>query len=195
MKQSDIEGARGQALLNIQECLSSRLRFPRNVFVGSWDHYSFFDSDRVFDGSFVDQVKTLLDIEGATCACLVKLDAATETEADDRRFFIERGTTPESYMRLLAGEHTAQGWIFDFGRFGCASELSQWAIYCERNNEIATIAIKSNSMFEHYRLPLARLKASRISDAVSKPSSYGFSPEALSTEWRTVLLKESDVPA
>jgi hypothetical protein len=190
MEKNRISSECESALLNVEKCLAPDVRFPRNVFVGQWDQFFFFDSDLLFDSAFVDQVKTLLDIEGAACACLVNLDISTETAGGNRQFFIDRGTTPSSYKDLLRGEHPGQGWIYDIGRFGCVSDLRQWAIYCERNSEIATIAIRSQSAIDRYGLFLSRLNAMRVTDAVSKPISYGFSPEALSAEWRNVLLQE-----
>jgi hypothetical protein len=190
MEENDISSVCGRAVLNVKKCLAPEFRFPRNVFVGRWDQFFFFDADRIFDSAFVDHVKTLLAIEGAACACLVNLDASTETADGDRQFFIDSNTTVSSYKDLLRGHQPGEGWIHDIGRFGCASDLCQWAIYCERNNEIAAIAIQSQPAFDRYRLLLSRLKATGVTDAVSKPMSYGFSPEALSREWRDLLIRE-----
>jgi len=192
MEESEISRKCGSALLGVDECLAPAVRFPRNVFVGPWGYYFFFDSDRIFESAFVNQVKMLLHIEGSSCACLVNLDASAETASSHRRFFIDRSTAPNSYKDFIKGERPGQGWIHSIDRFGCASNLCQWAVYCERGSEIAVIAIRSQFAFDRYSLPLSGLKAVRIRDAVSKPISYGFSPEALSTEWRNVLIHEYD---
>jgi hypothetical protein len=178
-----------KALSNIGHSLDEARRFPRNVFRGQWSTY-FFDSDRIFDGGFVEQVKGLLDIEGGVCACLINLDCTAEADRDDHVLFIERSTAPDIYRGLLRGAHPGRGWIHDMGRFACSSDLCQWLIYCERASEIAVIGIRSGASVERYAPLLSQLNAAQIAEAIGKPLSYGFSSEALSSQWRSELLKD-----
>lgn len=74
-------------------------RFPRNVFVGDWADVLFFDSDWMRESDFVDHVKAFLDVDGAQCACLWKLDS--EDPNEPRFVFVRQQTTSEEYRALL----------------------------------------------------------------------------------------------
>lgn len=165
-------------------------RFPRNVFGPAWCEFFFFDSDWMFDPAFVGYVKALLEVEGASCACMTNIDAAGGNERRDSRFIIDRTTTPEAYRSLLAGKGPTVGWINDIERFGCTSEVSEWCMYCERASEIAVIAVRRGVSPERYLPVLAPFKAARLADAVKQPLAYGFSSQALSEAWRSELLIE-----
>lgn len=176
-----------EAVSSIKLSLDLTRRFPRNVFCGEWSTF-FFDSDWILDAAFVETVKALLLVEGSACACLMNVDRPTSSERD-RLFFIEADTTPDSYQALL-GREPPDGWVYDFGRFGCSSNLGQWVMYCEHTNEIAVIGLRSGVRVEPYAPILARFGAARIGEAIRLPLSYGFSPDALTPQWRNELLRE-----
>jgi hypothetical protein len=166
-------------------------RFPRNVFVGDWADFFFFDSDWMFDTVFVQIVKSLLEVEHAACACLANLDTPQNGDRGEGRvFFLTRETTGETYGSLLKGTGAGNGWIYDIDRFGCTSDVGDWCMYCERNNEIAVVAIRRNVAVGSYVSVLAKCKAMRIDDAIRQNHSYGFSEKALAPQWCSEFLQE-----
>jgi hypothetical protein len=187
---STIRSDRTRALLNLGKAVDVRRRFPRNVFLGQWRDFLFFDSDWIFDAAFVEQVKLLLAIEGGTCVCLANLEGDPQLYQDEQPLFIEQSTTQGVYRSFLGGSDPINGWMYNVGRFGCTSDVGQWCIYCERRSEIAVIGFLSSAPTEPYMPLVAQLKAARIADAIEGRLSYGFSPEALSEQWRGMLLQE-----
>jgi RHS repeat-associated protein len=80
---------------------------------------------------------------------------------------------------------------FRFIRVACASDVGEWCMYCEPNNEIAVIALRQADAAARYASAMARVRATRLEDATREPPlSYGFSERALSREWREQLLRE-----
>ncbi|HEX7116118.1 MAG TPA: hypothetical protein VF193_13395 [Steroidobacter sp.] len=162
------------------------LRFPHNVFSSSWDAYLFFDSDWIFEASFVESIKALLALEGAACACLEYLD----TPSGDDAVSIDRTTDPSVYKAKLQGTSPGRGWLHEFGRFVCTSDLSNWFIYCERAAEIAVIAIRGRLSPELCANVLSDTGCVDIETALRDEISWGFSPAGLSKEWAAQLLRE-----
>lgn len=161
--------------------------FPNNVFLGEWSAYLFFDSDWVFDPTFVEQVKRLLSLEGSTCACLVALDNPRD---DENHLYVLSSTEASEYRLRLLGDGPDNGWVYDFGRYACSSELSNWFIYCERSAEIAVIALKKDIPVDRAQDTLSAIGAVSIEEAIAGPLSFGFSPEGLSDDWRARLIRE-----
>jgi len=76
-------------------------------------------------------------------------------------------------------------------RLGCASDVGEWCMYCEPNNEIAVIAFRQTEAAARYASAMARVHATRFEEAIREPPlSYGFSERALSREWRDEFLRE-----
>lgn len=119
----------------------------------------------------------LLELERATFACVVSLDRAIEVKHSGPLFAIDRDTTPDDYRAVLRGAQPGEGWIHDMGRFGCSSDIGQWSMYCERNNEIAVIGIPSSMPLERYQPVLRQLHAVHIAAAIENSLSYGFSAD------------------
>jgi len=186
----DLDQACAKAAYSLETHIQVDRRFPRNVFSPNWCEFFFFDSDWMFDVAFIEQVKTLLEIERATCACLRNLDATSDDKGIASRFFIGRATTAEEYGSLLRGSAPGLGWICDIERFACSSEISQWCMYCERNNEIAVIAFRQGSSPEQYTKVIKSFKAVPIAEALAQPLAYGFSSQVVSEGWRRELQKE-----
>jgi hypothetical protein len=178
------------ALSNVAKVVDRNRRFPANVFVGIWSEFWFFDSDRIFDEGFIGEIKSLLDIEGAACACLLNLDRATHQDAAEARFFVGAETNPEDYRVTLVGARPGSGWVHNVDRFAGTSDGSQWGIYCERASEIAVVALRSGIPTTSYIPVIKKLEAAPIDEAIRAPLSYGFSASALSSQWRHELLRQ-----
>jgi hypothetical protein len=173
---------------NVRAGVNPERRFPRNVFVGNWKDFLFFDSDWMTDPDFVEQVKTFLDVEGAECACLWKLDSEDANQPEF--FFVRAQTIPDEYRVLLAGPTPGYGWVSAMERLACASDVGEWCIYCEPNNEIAVIGFRQKSVSARFSQAMSHFRAERIDLAIREPLSYGFSQVAASPEWRDAFLRE-----
>ena len=75
-------------------------------------------------------------------------------------------------------------------RYGLASDAGCWCIYCERNNEIAVIAVDRIGSSTEFRRAIEQLDSLPIKQAIEKPVSYGLSSRGLSVKWRNKLLQE-----
>ena len=176
------------ARANVRAGINPDRRFPRNIFVGDWSDFFFFDSDWMRESDFVEHVKAFLDIEGGQCACLWKLDSE---DANEPRFFFVRGqTTSEEYRARLAGTTPGYGWLDAMERLACASDMGEWCMYCEPNNEIAVVGFRRVDAASRYSSAMARFHAARFETAIQEPLSYGFSERALTDEWRENFLRE-----
>lgn len=175
---------------NAREILVPGKNLPENVFRDEWEIFLLFDPDRIFEVEFIDQVKLLLQAEGAKCASLVKLGEATGRTDGDGSFLIDNETDGFEYKKVLKGHDVGEGWIYDMGRFVCASNLKGWAIFCERNNEIAIFAVKSSLLYERIRFLISRMRASSISDAIGNHGLYNLPDGIISDAWKRTLIRE-----
>jgi hypothetical protein len=188
---TDVESACGTASANLTNKIDVGSRFPRNVFVGNWARFFFFDPDWMLEPDFVSRVKAFLDVENSKCACLSLLDTSPHvTQQQQRSLHISRQTGQDEYNLLLEGSGPGMGWIYEFGRFGCTSDIGQWCIYCEASNEIAVVAIQRDVLIDGYMPLLDEIKALPIRDAIGSHLSYGFTDRVITSEWRLEFEKE-----
>ena len=190
MAMSDSKTYCSSAVANIDQMIDAQRQLPQNVFTGRWASFHIFDSDCMFESTFVDTIKDLLRAQGGKCACIRNANAAQDTSADNRFFCVVDATSAVDYQRVLSGANAGDGWIYEMGRFACASDAGQWCIYCERSNEIAVIAMRARPENIAYQRVLSRLGAKCVEDALLGETIYGLSPRALSPEWRRLLQSE-----
>jgi hypothetical protein len=180
------------ALENLRHAIDWTRKLPENVFSDAWNQFLFFDSDRIFASQFhfVDQVKTLLEIENGKLACMVNLDEVVSgKDVNHCAIFVNPKMTDEEYISLLQGPTVAEAWIYNVDRFGCTSDVGQWCIYFERRNEIAIIAFQEQNALAKYASVIAQLGALTLNRAIEKPPSYAFTPNGVAWKWRDELLK------
>ncbi len=164
-------------------------KFPEKVFIGELNHFSFFDSDWIFETKFVEKIKAVLVAERSACACISNLDAiASGVSADEASFIIDQSTTDADYALALKGSQSKPGWNCGVDRFACSSETGTWCIYCERRNEIAVVATKASLAPDVRERLVDSVKALPIRQAIEQSHIYGLSAKALSPEWRTALI-------
>ncbi len=181
------EDFRDVALRNVRAGVEPARRFPRNIFVGEWSDFLFFDSDWMTEADCVKHVKALLEIESGRCACLWNLDS--NGDGEPTVFFVRKETTVDDYRALLAGKVAGYGWLDGMERLACISDVGEWCMYCEPNNDIAVIAFRQSGAAPRYSSVMTRFRAQSIELAIREPQSYGFSRLAASPEWRQVLLR------
>jgi hypothetical protein len=74
---------------------------------------------------------------------------------------LNASTKTDDYEERLRAGGMANAWLYDISEdYGCASDVGQWCIYCERQSEVAVIAIKSIEMMKMCHVPLRLLGAS-----------------------------------
>lgn len=173
---------------NVRQGVGVDRRFPRNIFVGDWSDFFFFDSDWMTAPDFVEHIKVFLNIEGSRCACLWRLD--TEETNEPSVLFVRERTTADEYRRLLAGNAPGHRWVDAMERLACASDVGEWCMYCEPNNEIAVIGFRHKRASARYAAAMRQFRAEPIGLAIKEPLSYGFSQVARLPEWRDQFLRE-----
>jgi hypothetical protein len=172
-----------KAFANVVDALLPGVGFPYNVFKDSWGNFLFFDADAVFFGHFIWVVKDLLRIESAHSECLVNLSRKSTTDFDEGACMClhSETTTDQFQERIRAGGDGA--WLSDItDNYGCASDLGEWCIYCERQSEVAVIAIKRAELMKSIHVPL-RMLGARPAESLWKPEP----PSLISKggeEWR-----------
>ncbi len=181
---------RKKALSNLSTELRLDCRFPKNVFRNGWDQFFFFDPEWIFEPQFVGRVGILLGEEGGSCACLTNLEEArAKGDLEQASLFLDGSMGTETYMSLIRGSSIGSGWLYQMDRYGCTSDANRWCIYCERNNEIAVLAVRENGVHDIFRSVIVQLNALPIDKAIENPPSYGLSQRVLPLEWRNKLLQ------
>lgn len=173
---------------NLSMAINTHIEFPKQVFWESWINFLFFDPDWVINPNFVEIAKLLLEIEGSHCAYIVDLD--DDPNIKQHSFYFNKDTTIIDYQ-LVLGDKTmkAGGWIDNFSRYACISDIGQWCIYCERGSELAVIAFREHVSVEKYKVVIDKLKAVEISYGITTQHIYSLS-ESTFPKWREDLLEQ-----
>ena len=159
-----------------------RKRFPENVFSGGFFEFYFFNSDLLFSGKFISIIKAILDCNVNEEACIFNL--CNKSECD--YYCFSANTDSSDYMKFLQGANQS-GWLYGAGYFICTPSSGAWAIYCEKDNEIAVIAISSPSVSTSEVVSL--LGGMEVNKALSLPINYAYSASALPPRWIDELKK------
>lgn len=120
------------------------LRLPERVFAGAWGSFFFCESDRLFDAGFLDVTIKFLDRENSRVACLLNLDKTylIRLEESASAIFLDHSSTGAQYVHALKEGGTARGWFYAVDRYVCCSDIGEWCIYCEKDNDIAIVAVR-----------------------------------------------------
>lgn len=169
------------AKTNINKMIDVDKYFPQFVFKQATYRTFFFDSDWIFDSKFINVIQKISSITNTSAVFFFKLDEI------DTPLSVNANETPEQYLKLLQGGGPATGWLYDMGRYAVVSDTEKWAIYCERESEMAVISI-CDELIAQMQPILDSINAFSIQKALSGVGSYGFSDHALSPEWKSLLL-------
>ena len=183
---------REKAISNLNFAINTNSGFPARVFRHDWEHFLFFDSDRIFEPSFVDWGNRLLKIEMGNCAYICDLDSDVSNEKAEgpSSFCFGEDDTGEAFVPILCDpSKSATGWIYNFGRFTCISDVGQWCIYCERDNEIAVMAFRDKEISRLCHSVGADFKAEPVAQALAGPLSYGFMQRPENSKWLHRLME------
>lgn len=163
-------------------------RFPHQIFVGEWIDYFFFYPEAMFEACFIDVKNLLLREENASTVALVNLGNVNQkAEAGPRAIFLYRDTTPQRYISELVGDGTATNWMFLMDRYVCASEKGNWVIYCEKENDVAALAV-GGAISTFACSQLAKLLSAKSIRSISVPGNgQSFDFQKLVPEWKSAL--------
>jgi len=170
--------------------IDSAVRFPSQVFLGNWGAFLFCESGRVFSSGFAVIAAGLLHAEGAEVCCLLNLSETDRMVYEEAAMlFIDTEMESHTYDAALRRGGPAKGWLFSMDRYGCASDRGGWSIYCERENDVAVIALRQPDDTETYAECLEQLHAEPISvlleTGFAAPVPFG----QLTEPWRRGLVQ------
>jgi len=186
-----IEKARETAFGHVVSSISLMASLPSQVFTGDFSEFMFFESDRIFAPPFVEVIREFLIAEQATSCCLVNLSRThTMTNSHDAAIFLEPQVTSVEYDAHLRSGGPTTGWLFSMDRYGCASDSGSWSIYCEKNNDVAVVALRSGSAAEKFASPLRNLHAEPINKLIHQGTAGPFPFSSLTPKWRKELSKQ-----
>jgi hypothetical protein len=179
------------AVRNAISRINSERRFPCQVFVGDWTDYLFFHPEILFEAHFVDVKNVLLKEENASVIAVVNLgNANSNAEEEPRAIFLDRDTTPNDYIAGLMGDGSAMSWMFLMDRYVFASDKGHWSIYCEKENDVAVLAV-GEAVSRFTRLQLGKLLNARSIRSVPMPGNGPlFDFQKLVPEWKSALTAE-----
>jgi hypothetical protein len=189
------DGPSKGVLENATQTINIKRRFPENVFLNEWVNFKFFDSDWIFNPEFVDKIQMVLNAEGGTCACLLNLDELAASTAKEPWLFINKTMTSEAYMVGLRGSSVREGWVYGMDRFSCASDTGQWCFYCEKDSEMAVVAMKESGPKNGFESVIQQFGALTIDQAIAKPLAHVFSQNHMLPEWRVKITKAYAAPS
>jgi hypothetical protein len=168
--------------------INDEARFPEQVFRGHWGAFLFFESDYVFSADFAAKATELLQAEQADVCCLLnfnKTDTMTYDSAAMR--FITEGTSEHDYDAMLRQGGPAHGWLFGIDRYGCSSDRGGWSIYCEKQNDIAVIALREPDDKKKYAACLKHIHALPITELLEPGAEVAIWFKRMRGSWRRGL--------
>lgn len=168
--------------------INKEARLPENVFNNKWDDYLFFEPDNIFDEKFIDIKNILLNEEGAAKIALINLgNMPGGYGGDPSAVLLDKRTMRSEYISLLMGDGSPNNWIFLMDRYVCASDKGNWCIYCEKENDIAVLAVRT-TLHKSTILRLQKfLRATSIKAIYEEKSDSFFNFGKLVSSWKTNL--------
>jgi hypothetical protein len=160
------------------------------VFVGSWHEFLLCESDQIFVQDFAEVAAELIRMERATCCCLLNFDRTPVIEYERAAaLFFDEALTKTGYHSLLKEGGSSSGWIYHMERYGCASDIGEWCIYSEKNNDIAVIALRNPDGAAKFSSPLKKLYAHSIQTFLEMGPSSPIPFSMLVEPWKRGLLE------
>lgn len=165
--------------------------FPKNIFSEAWKDYLFFEPSMLFQPIFIEVTHFLLREERASVLALINLDRnGPGDHGDASAIFLEANTKASEYIAQLKGDGTPMNWLFLMDRYVCASDKNNWVIYCEKENDIAVLAVCPALSTEACLRVEALLKAKSIKNALDPGDNQRFDFNPIVPEWRASLIAE-----
>jgi hypothetical protein len=186
-----VELLKTTAFENALSCIRGERRFPAQIFWRDWADYLFFDPSILFEAGFIQAKNLLLRQDDSYVIAMINLgNGSTEIQAEVRAIYLERNTTPKEYISELMGDGSPTNWLFLMDRYVLASEKGHWSIYCEKENDVAVLAVDV-CVSEFTCSQLAKtLDAKSIAAALFPSRDKLFDFHKLTPEWKSALTAE-----
>jgi hypothetical protein len=179
-----------KAFSNVVKALDFGRTLPDRVHVGRWSDFLFFQSDHLFASDFPGVVGELLSIEQAHVACLLNVDKTEMFEFESiAAIFLDAMIGGVAYEEKLRDGGPADGWLYRVDTYACASDVGEWCIYCEKNNDVAVIGLRDVGGIGKFEMPLKRLWAKPIGELIDGGRSSAFPFNKLVPAWRQGLVQ------
>jgi len=181
---------RDEASSNALSSVSKGKRFPRKVFAGRWASYLFFEPSVLFEEEFISIKDFLLQHNNDRAIALLNLGNRTELLNTSEVFIFESSTTWRDYLVRLVGDGSALNWMFLMDRYVCASNRGNWAIYCEKENDLAAFAVGDGFSSANLSRLARLLKGRSINQPVVPTDEDSFDFSRLVPTWKLILDSE-----
>ena len=179
---------RSCAISNAISSIKKEARLPANVFVQAWDDYLFFDPYIMFDKNFIEAKNIILSEEGSFEIAVINLgNASSDSDLEPRIIFLDKNTTSSQYLSILKGDGSPFNWMFLMDRYVCASDKGSWCIYCEKENDIAVLAIRHTFATSTLLSLRNLLKADSIENIYDSKIDHLFNFDKLVPSWKAAL--------
>jgi hypothetical protein len=188
---TDGDNLRDVAIANATSLIKKEVRFPRNVFTRIWDDYLFFESYMMFDDVFVSAKDIILREEPASAIAVVNLgNVSIAPNVEERAICLEKDTAVSEYIATLKGDGSPLNWLFLMDRYVCASDKGNWCMYCEKENDIAVLAVQDTFSASTVLQLRNLLKAESIKAIDAPKTERLFDFDKLVPSWKAVLSAE-----
>ncbi|MGD0969613.1 MAG: hypothetical protein ABR949_15165 [Candidatus Aquilonibacter sp.] len=139
----------------------------------------------MFHDKYVAAAKVLLDAENATTACVVNLDRPEPNEEAGAMCFLQRDSDPAAYRKKM--QDVDVGYV-GRERFGSASDVGLWCVYCENAGDVGVIAIRDMFLAKAVQPALELIWAKPFPVISNRDDPRGDPPFIdLTPEWRSEL--------
>ena len=88
-------------------------------------------------------------------------------------------------MLRRGGPH--QAWLFGVDRYGCSSDRGGWSIYCDKQSDIAVIALREPGDKEKYAACLEKIDAKPITELLEVGAAASIWFKQMIAPWRRGL--------
>jgi hypothetical protein len=189
-------GAMHAAFDHVIGSIDDKARFPDQVFRGRWGAFLFFDSDYIFSADFPVEASELLRTERSEVCCLLNFSKTYSMTYESAAMqFITASTSTQDYDAMLRQGGAVEGWLFGIDRYGFSSDRGGWSIYCEKQSEIAVIALREPDDEKTYAACLKQLYAERITDLLEPGADVSIWFKEMKASWRRGLTMHYNIGA
>jgi hypothetical protein len=186
------------AVSNALSSVDRDRRFPKKVLIGHWEDYLFFEDFFMWVPGFIDVTKSLLAEDKASAVALINLGNVIPIDYDNPpTIFIEKDTDAKEYISQLntkiAGtdsEGHPFSWRMLVDRYVCASNTGNWAIYSEKQNDVAVFAFRAGFSQPILSQVKHLLKARSVTLASAAGDNQSFDFGKLLLGWKSTLVAE-----
>lgn len=185
------DAAKRSAVSNAISFIRRDKWFPEKVLIGNWEDYLFFDPFVMFGPAFIDVKNLLLAEERASVIALINLGNVIPIDYDHPpAMFIEQITEAKEYISELRSKGSPMSWMVLMDRYVCASNIGNWSIYCEKENDVAVFAFRA-TFSQSIAVQIGKLlkaKSIRFSSTTGDNQLFDFGK--LLPNWRFTLVTE-----